>query len=241
TCERKWGSRMPKQTLIEQLNQMIDAIIDPSDNARREQTVDSILGEVDPVVAELSGIVGDLRSLPSENFKSALKVELMGSAGVTGASDVGDPRAGSVVTPDAVLRDPVLRDSFMLDAVAESPAKYESSKQKRSVMSKAAPASTTSGVLVYLRCRRAEAAIEFYKKAFGAIELMRLQSPDGRIGHAELSIANTVVKLADEHPEYNVFGPETLGGSSVGLHLYVDDVDAVTQRAIAAGAKVIRP
>src|SRR5262249_61962148 len=59
--------------------------------------------------------------------------------------------------------------------------------------------------------------------------------------HAELSIANTVVKLADEHPEYNIFGPETLGGSSVGLNLYVDDVDAVTERAIAAGAKVIRP
>src|SRR5262249_61512651 len=108
---------MPKQTLIEQLNQMIDAIIDPSDNARREQTVDSIIGEVDPAVAELSGIVGDLRSLPSEDFKSALKVELMGSAGVTGAGDVGVSGAGSAVTPDAVTRDSVFRDPVLRDSV----------------------------------------------------------------------------------------------------------------------------
>jgi PhnB protein len=96
-------------------------------------------------------------------------------------------------------------------------------------------------VTPYLAVKGAAGAIEFYKNAFGATELMRMQQPDGRIGHAEVMIGNSPVMLADEHPEIGVFSPQSLGGSAVHLHLYVDDVDTVFRRAVAAGAKVVRP
>ncbi|MGH9401439.1 MAG: VOC family protein [Terriglobia bacterium] len=83
-------------------------------------------------------------------------------------------------------------------------------------------------------------AIEFYKKAFGAKELLRMAQPDGRIGHAEIKIGDSVIMLADEHPEIGARSPQTLGGSPVSIHLYVEDVDAVFNQAIAAGAKVQR-
>jgi len=97
------------------------------------------------------------------------------------------------------------------------------------------------GVTVYLRVRGGAAAIEFYKKAFGATELMRLADPTGKIGHAELKIAGAIVMLADEHPEMNIKGPASYGGTSVGLLFYVPDVDAAFQRAIDCGAKVFKP
>jgi uncharacterized glyoxalase superfamily protein PhnB len=93
----------------------------------------------------------------------------------------------------------------------------------------------------YLRLRNAERAIEFYARAFGAEELMRLRDPSGRIGHAELRIGESVVMLADEFPEYGVVGPESLGGTTVSLSLIVDDADATIRRAEAAGATVLRP
>jgi uncharacterized glyoxalase superfamily protein PhnB len=93
----------------------------------------------------------------------------------------------------------------------------------------------------YLRLRNAERAIEFYARAFGAEELMRLRDPSGRIGHAELRIGESVVMLADEFPEYGVVGPESLGGTTVSLSLVVDDADATIRRAEAAGATVLRP
>ena len=84
-------------------------------------------------------------------------------------------------------------------------------------------------------------AIEFYQKALGAIEEMRMAAPDGKIGHAELKIGTARFMLSDEYPEMGVRSPESIGGSPVTLHLYVEDVDATFAQAVAAGAKVVRP
>jgi PhnB protein len=93
----------------------------------------------------------------------------------------------------------------------------------------------------YLCCKDAASAIEFYKKGLGATELMRMAQPDGRIGHAEVRIGDAPIMLADEFPEMDVRSPESLGGSPVTIHLYVEDVDAVAKQAVAAGAKLKRP
>jgi len=84
-------------------------------------------------------------------------------------------------------------------------------------------------------------AIEFYKQAFGATELMRFADPGGKIGHAEIKIDNSPIMLADEFPEMGFRGPQSLGGSPVGILLYVEVVDARFDQAIAAGAKALRP
>jgi PhnB protein len=96
-------------------------------------------------------------------------------------------------------------------------------------------------VIPYLIVDGAAAAIEFYKTAFGAIERYRLGGPGGKIGHAELQIGDSLVMLADEHPEMGALGPRTVGGSPVGIHLYLSDVDAAAARAVAGGAKLTRP
>ena len=96
------------------------------------------------------------------------------------------------------------------------------------------------GVTPYLICRNAEAAIEFYKKAFGAIELFRIGEP-GMVGHAEMKIANAIIMLADEHPQMGAVSPDTLGGTPVQLMIYVDDVDAFTANAVGEGLTVLRP
>jgi PhnB protein len=96
-------------------------------------------------------------------------------------------------------------------------------------------------VTPYLIVKGAAKAIEFYKQVFGATEALRMPQPDGRIGHAELKIGNSTIMLADEFPERNIRGPESLGGTPVMIHLYIDDVDTVAKRAVAAGAKEIRP
>jgi len=96
-------------------------------------------------------------------------------------------------------------------------------------------------VTPYLMVRRGAKAIEFYVRAFGAVERDRMQDPTGKIRHAEITIGNSCVMLADEHPEIGAVGPETIGGSAVSLHLYVDDVDAVVGRAVAAGGQLTRP
>jgi PhnB protein len=93
----------------------------------------------------------------------------------------------------------------------------------------------------YLIVKDAARAIEFYKQAFGATEIMRLNGPAERIGHAEIRIGNSIIMLADEFPDYGAISAETLGGSPVKILLQVDDVDAVAARALAAGAKVVRP
>ncbi|MGH7127836.1 MAG: VOC family protein [Planctomycetaceae bacterium] len=93
----------------------------------------------------------------------------------------------------------------------------------------------------YLIIKGAAEALEFYKKAFGAKESMRLAGPDGKIGHAEIRIGDSPIMLADEHPDMGYVGPNTLGGTPVSLALYVEDVDARFKQAVAAGAKVLRP
>jgi PhnB protein len=90
----------------------------------------------------------------------------------------------------------------------------------------------------YLIIRGAADAIEFYQKAFGATELFRFPAPDGKIGHAEIKIGDSPIMLADEYPEMGYKGPQSLGGSPVSLMIYVDDVDTVFDRAVAAGASV---
>jgi PhnB protein len=84
-------------------------------------------------------------------------------------------------------------------------------------------------------------AIEFYVRAFGARELMRMPAPGGRIGHAEIMIGDSRIMLCDEFPEMGARSPRALGGSPVSIYLYVDDADRVAKQAIEAGAKEIRP
>jgi len=98
-----------------------------------------------------------------------------------------------------------------------------------------------SEVFPYLRVHDAAAAIAFYENAFGARELSRLQEPGGRIGHAELRIGPGTLMLADEYPEHGIVGPRTLGGTTFSMHLHVDDVDSAFERAVRAGATVVRP
>ncbi len=93
-------------------------------------------------------------------------------------------------------------------------------------------------VIPYLIVDGAAAAIEFYASVLGATERMRMGGPGGKIGHAELEVGESIVMLADEHPEIDALGPKSVGGSPVSMHVYVEDVDAVFQRAIDAGAKV---
>jgi PhnB protein len=95
-------------------------------------------------------------------------------------------------------------------------------------------------VTPYLIVDGAAKALDFYKKAFNAKEIMRMEGPDGKIGHAEIRIGDSPIMLADEHPEMGFRGPRTLGGAAVGICLYVEDVDGMTECAIAAGAKVLR-
>jgi PhnB protein len=96
-------------------------------------------------------------------------------------------------------------------------------------------------VTPYLTVTGAAKALEFYKNAFGAIETVRLVGPDGRVGHAEFEIAGTPIMLSEEYPEMDVRSPTTLGGSPVGIHLLVEDSDAVFNRAVKLGATAINP
>lgn len=96
-------------------------------------------------------------------------------------------------------------------------------------------------VTPYLIVKGGAEAIAFYKQAFGAVERERMQQPGGKVGHAEIIIGNSCVMLADEHPEVGALSPQTVGGSPVSIHLYVDDVDSVVAAAVAAGAGLTRP
>ena len=93
-------------------------------------------------------------------------------------------------------------------------------------------------LFAYLHVKDAARAIEFYTRAFGAEEKFRLTEPSGRIGHAELVFNGTTLMLADEFPEYGIRGPQSIGGTSVTIHLHVDDADEVIRRAAAAGAEI---
>lgn len=95
-------------------------------------------------------------------------------------------------------------------------------------------------VYPYLRVRNAAAAIDFYKRAFSARERFRLVEPSGRVGHVELEFGSVVIMVSEEYPEYEIFGPETIGGTSVTIHLHVDDCDALIAHTVNLGAKLLR-
>ena len=96
-------------------------------------------------------------------------------------------------------------------------------------------------VTPYLYIDGAGTAIDFYCSVLGARERMRMPAPDGRIGHAELEIGDSVIMLADANPDMDVRSPRSIGGTPIALHVYVDDVDGVFRQAIGAGAKQLRP
>jgi PhnB protein len=96
-------------------------------------------------------------------------------------------------------------------------------------------------VTPYLIVSGGAKALDFYKRALGAEEQMRLEGPDGKIGHAEIKIGDSIVMLADEFPEMGAKSPQSIGGTPVGICLYVENVDARFDQAVKAGAKVERP
>jgi PhnB protein len=95
-------------------------------------------------------------------------------------------------------------------------------------------------IVPYLCVDGAGAAIEFYRRVFGASERMRMSEPDGTIGHAELEIGTAVIMLSDEYPDLGIRAPKTIGGTPVTISVYVEDVDDVFTRAIDAGATALR-
>jgi len=98
-----------------------------------------------------------------------------------------------------------------------------------------------SAVTPYLTIKGAAAAIEFYKQAFGAEQILRLDAPDGSVAHAEIRIGGAVIMLSEENRDWDAISPTTLGGTASAIMLYVDDADAVFNRAVAAGASVKMP
>jgi len=96
-------------------------------------------------------------------------------------------------------------------------------------------------VTPYLFVKGAADAIEFYKNIFGAKVVVQMPGPNGRIMHAELKIGDSLIMLSDENPQMGTHGPESLGGTATSLHVYVENVDHVAQKAVEAGAKLVRP
>lgn len=94
-------------------------------------------------------------------------------------------------------------------------------------------------VYPYLRTHDAQAAIEFYQKAFGAVEDFRMTEPGGRIGHAELKFGEATIMVSDSYPEFGIHAPDGSVPTGSSIHLHVADVDAMTEQAVAAGAKLI--
>ncbi|MFI0470482.1 VOC family protein [Saccharopolyspora sp. 5N102] len=96
-------------------------------------------------------------------------------------------------------------------------------------------------VTPYLHVDGAAAAIDFYCDVLGARERMRMPAPGGKVGHAELELGNSIIMLADEFPDQGVLGPKTVGGASMTLYVYVEDVDSVFDRALKSGANSVKP
>ncbi|MED1916921.1 VOC family protein [Brevibacillus sp. DP1.3A] len=93
----------------------------------------------------------------------------------------------------------------------------------------------------FLWIKNTAEAIEFYKKAFDAVEVYRLTEPGGKVAHAEITIGGAKISIAGEYPDYGIQGPETLGNTTVGIQLQVEDADKLFQQAIAAGATIVNP
>jgi PhnB protein len=130
---------------------------------------------------------------------------------------------------------------------AKKAVKRAAPKRKAVARAKAKPASAAraaapveDGITPYLCCKGAAAALDFYAKAFGAVETLRIQGKDGSIGHAGITIEGAPLMVSDEWPDGGVFSPQTLGGTPVTVHMYVKNVDALVARAEKAGATVVR-
>jgi PhnB protein len=130
----------------------------------------------------------------------------------------------------------------MKKASRKKVSKKKSGKRARTAAKKAQPIPAGyHTVTPYLVCRGAAGAIDFYKRAFGAKEKVRMPGPGGTVAHAEIQIGDSRVMLGEETPEMGAKSPEMLGGSPVGVFLYVKNVDAFTNKAIGAGATVLMP
>jgi PhnB protein len=145
-----------------------------------------------------------------------------------------DPKLTPFVGTVAALRD-LPRQDFRM--------RLKSDLERRAMMASKPEMvpEVLEGVIPYLVVSDAAAAIEFYKKAFGASETLRLSGPGPKIGHAEIKIGNSTIMLSDEFVDYGAVSPKTLGGSPAKIHIYVNDVDTVARQAVAAGAKIVRP
>lgn len=165
-----------------------------------------------------------------DRFDQAVEAILAGSAGAPAEEA---PEFGLLLNLARDLRD-LPRESFK--------ARLKSDLERKPTMASTseALAPTRQTATPGLGIKNAGAAIEFYKKAFGAKEIMRFES-GGVVMHAEISIGNSIVMLGEESPDYRLFSPQTLGGSPVAMHLYVDDADAFVERAVAAGARLVSP
>ncbi|HXO88769.1 MAG TPA: VOC family protein [Candidatus Acidoferrales bacterium] len=177
------------------------------------------------------------RQTPAEKFNRALERQLSTPKALLTALEFEEIRAaGTTPLPSLThaLRD-IPREGF------KERLRFNLERRaKMATRTQAAPEARASAT-PYLSVRNAAAALEFYKKAFGATEVMRLMQPDGRVGHAQIDIEGARIMLADEFPEFGFKSPESLGGSSVHINLDVKDVDAMAQRAVAAGANIVRP
>lgn len=146
---------------------------------------------------------------------------------------------------------PLLRVAAALRGLPrpEFQSRLKSELERRAAMASAAPAPSQPVavekplpvVVPYLCVRGAAEAINFYKNAFGAVELGRLVLPDGRIAHAEIEIRGALIMMADELPEYGFTSPQALGGAPLKIYVYCDDADALVAQAVAAGAKLTQP
>jgi PhnB protein len=174
---------MAERSIIDQLDDAVTALL-----AKREPVV----SETDRELTELVAVARELRGLPSEQFRAALKEQLGGNMSTAAKQIESTPQPSMPLIP-------------------------------------------------YLCYRDAAAAIDFYKRAFGATELMRLAEPSGKIGHAELKIGEALFMISDEYPDYDALSAETIGGSPIKLHLYVANVDQFAEHAVAEGASLSRP
>jgi PhnB protein len=125
----------------------------------------------------------------------------------------------------------------------KAPKKRAAAKKKAAparAKAKASAATSYPAVTPYLCCKGAAGALDFYKTGFGAKERMRMTSPDGTIGHAEILLSGEPIMLSDEYADMGVFSPTSVGGSPVTVHVYVKDVDAFVNRAVSAGATILQ-
>src|SRR5438128_1103427 len=146
----------------------------------------------------------------------------------------GDSAGANVVDGTAAAPRGADRSSFSLSGALNH------QRQEVSAMSKPIPEGYPQ-VTPYLIVDGANAAIDFYCSVLGASERMRMPMPDGRVGHAELELGDSIIMLADENPQMEIRGPAAIGGTPVSLHVYVEDSDATFERAVQAGAKALRP